>query len=314
LFLFINSCKKNEETDSVFVRLPTVTTSSISEIGLTSAKCGGSVVSDGGGDISEKGICWAVIENPTILDNKIISSSIEKSFSCNLTDLKIGGRYYVRAFATNSAGTSYGKEQTFRTTILISGFSDSRDYNSYRTVTLGDQVWMAENLRYLPFVVANKVSLTVPYIYVYDNMDTIVSNVKLKDNYITYGSLYNWTAACNACPEGWRLPTDNDWDELIEFIGGNSTAGIKLKDTLFWSSASSDKIKTNEYGFSARPGGILQSVYGSYRYIRSNGNWWSASDSSSDISSAYNLNFNANSIRNFYENKDAGLSIRCIKN
>ena len=123
-------------------------------------------------------------------------------------------------------------------------FIDSRDGNEYNWVQIGDQIWMAENLKYLPSVVGSGTgSETTPYYYVYGYDGTNVPDAKATDNYATYGVLYNWTAAMNGeassktnpsgiqgvCPAGWHLPSDAEWTELTDYLGGRSVAGGKLK-------------------------------------------------------------------------------------
>ncbi len=109
--------------------------------------------------------------------------------------------------------------------------TDARDGNTYRTVVIGDQCWMAENLRYLPAVspitrralwkpwqrVQNN-SRTQPYYYVYDYHGRRVNAAKATANYRHYGVLYNWPAALAACPAGWHLPTDEEWTQLVNYL------------------------------------------------------------------------------------------------
>jgi uncharacterized protein (TIGR02145 family) len=84
--------------------------------------------------------------------------------------------------------------------------------NVYKTVLIGKQWWMAENLAYLPVVnLPTEESVTNPYYYVYDYIGEDVDAAKATDNYKTYGVLYNWTAAMAACPAGWHIPSDAEW-------------------------------------------------------------------------------------------------------
>jgi uncharacterized protein (TIGR02145 family) len=94
-------------------------------------------------------------------------------------------------------------------------FTDSRDGHIYKTVTIGDQTWMAENLAYLPKVnLLSEISESKPRQYVYDYNGTSVTEAQSSDNYKKYGVLYNWSAAIKACPEGWHLPGDKEWTKL----------------------------------------------------------------------------------------------------
>ena len=104
-------------------------------------------------------------------------------------------------------------------------FTDSRDGKVYKTVTIGEQVWMAENLAYLPSVIDPPTGSedagheTDPYYYVYGYADIDVAAAKATENYQTYGVLYNWTAAITACPSGWHLPSDAEWKQLEMYLG-----------------------------------------------------------------------------------------------
>jgi hypothetical protein len=96
--------------------LPTITTTTISGISQTSASSGGNITFDGGSSITAKGICWSTTQNPTIVNSKTVDSSGTGSFTSNLLNLNANTTYYVRAYATNSVGTSYGSQLTFTTT------------------------------------------------------------------------------------------------------------------------------------------------------------------------------------------------------
>ena len=97
-------------------KLPTLTTTSVSNISYTTATTGGNVTSDGEATVTARGVCYSTTSNPTISNSKVTSGSGTGSFTCNLTGLKDGTKYYVRAYATNSKGTAYGEEKTFTTT------------------------------------------------------------------------------------------------------------------------------------------------------------------------------------------------------
>ncbi len=97
--------------------------------------------------------------------------------------------------------------------------TDPRDGNTYRTVQIGDQRWLAENLKYLPSVCQGRPRRTVPaFHYVYDYQGDSVEEAKATANYRHYGVLYNWPAALEACPSGWHLPSDAEWSALTDFL------------------------------------------------------------------------------------------------
>jgi hypothetical protein len=108
VLLLTSSCKKKDE-------VPALTTYVVSEITITTAACGGLIISDGGAAITERGLCWSTGETPTIADSKITSSSTAVSFTSAITGLTGGTTYYLRAYATNSAGTGYGTAVSFTT-------------------------------------------------------------------------------------------------------------------------------------------------------------------------------------------------------
>ena len=104
-----------EVTFTTLASMGTLTTSAASNITVTSATVGGNITSDGGAEITARGVCYSTTENPTIEDTKVASGSGVGEFSCNLTGLTFNTTYYVRAYATNSKGTAYGNQITFKT-------------------------------------------------------------------------------------------------------------------------------------------------------------------------------------------------------
>jgi uncharacterized protein (TIGR02145 family) len=195
--------------------------------------------------------------------------------------------------------------------------------NIYKTVIIDKQVWMAENLkttRYndgtaIPLVTDDKDwgSLTTPA-YCWDNNDGTTNKNK-------YGALYNWyTINTNKlCPRGWHVPTDAEWTMLTSFLGGESIAGGKLKEsgTTHWESPNTGA--TNESGFRALPGGS-RNYAGKFDYsgsnvlfFRSNGCWWSSTELYT-FNAYYRRMYNSLSV--VYRSlsvKQCGYSVRCIK-
>jgi uncharacterized protein (TIGR02145 family) len=169
-------------------------------------------------------------------------------------------------------------------------FTDSRDGKTYKTVKIGTQTWMAENLAY-------KASSGC---WAYN--DSLV--------YVTkYGYLYDWDAAKGISPAGWHIPSDEEWNTLITYLGGDSVAGGKLKSTTGWKSPCAKA--TNSSGFSALPGGSFDSFYLDFINIGTDGCWWSSSDGGS----SYRIgNDQSRIIKLNYEDIDLDeFSVRCIK-
>lgn len=211
--------------------------------------------------------------------------------------------------------------------LLNNGFTDPRDGNHYNTVKIGNQIWMAENLKYLPSVVGPGTgSQTTPYYYVYGYDGTNITDAKATANYTTYGVLYNWSAAMNGaassttnpsgiqgvCPTGWHLPSDAEWTELTDYLGGTSVAGGKLKETgtTHWTSPNTGA--TNETGFTALPGGY-RSNNGAFYNIGNYGLWWSATESSASNAWLRDMNDSYSDVFSYSSNKELGFSVRCVR-
>ncbi len=206
-------------------------------------------------------------------------------------------------------------------------FIDSRDGNEYNWVQIGDQVWMAENLKYLPSVVGPETgSQTTPHYYVYGYDGTNVADAKATDNYATYGVLYNWTAAMDGeassttnpsgiqgvCPAGWHLPSDAEWTELTDYLGGTSVAGGKLKETGTTHWASPNTGATNETGFTALPGGYRRND-GPFYHVGNLGNWWSATENDATAAWRRTMSSNYSNVNRLNNNKELGFSVRCLR-
>jgi uncharacterized protein (TIGR02145 family) len=303
----ILSCKK--------ITAPTVTTVSVSAIAQTSAVSGGNVTNNGGDEVTARGVCWSTAQNPTTADSKTTDGSGNGSFISSITGLSDGTTYYVRAYATNSEGTSYGEEISFITSIT------DFDGNVYQTVKIGTQVWMKENLRTTKyrygFAIPNLTNLT-------DWASATSGAYCWYDNNITnkniYGALYNWYAAStgNLCPIGWHVPTDAEWTTLITFLGGETVAGGKLKEAGITHWASPNTGATNKSGFTALPGacrfaGTALDPEG-FAGIKSGGIWWSASEYDATNAWASSVIFNDSKSFKGYLSKNIGNSVRCIKN
>ena len=211
--------------------------------------------------------------------------------------------------------------------LLNNGFTDPRDNNHYNVVKIGNQIWMVENLKYLPSVVGPGTgSKTTPHYYVYGYYGTNVTDAKAIANYNTYGVLYNWPAAMNGaassttnpsgvqgvCPDGWHLPSDAEWTELTDYLGGTSDAGGKLKETGTTHWNSSNTSATNETGFTALPGGNRNNN-GTFNNIGNNGNWWSATENNTNNAWNRNMNYNNSNVNRNNNNKELGFSVRCLR-
>jgi len=260
--LFITGCKK-EITPPVL----TITSDSISNITQTSITCKSDITSDVATDIMMRGVCWSKNNTPTILDNLTNDGNGTGSFESKITGLTENTTYYLRAYATTDFGTSYGNTLSFNT---LKPFPVNRtivtdiDNNIYHTIIIGNQVWLQENLKATKFrngdLITNFTNMkngpwaelmnTKTSAYCNYNNDPALGDV--------YGRLYNWGVIGDKrgiCPTGWHVPTQDEFTELFNFVGGNAVAGGKLKETgtTHWNSPNTGA--TNEYGFTLLPSG-----------------------------------------------------------
>lgn len=172
---------------------------------------------------------------------------------------------------------------------------DSRDGQVYYTVKIGDRRWMAQNLNYNGEEVEGES-------WCYDDIEQHCE---------VTGRLYTWKAAKVACPEGWRLPYSEEWQELLDSCGGTSAAGRILKSTIGWfkDGFGNDGNGTDSLGFSAIPAG-LRSTDGEYGELGSSAKFWtSKGDTYADYLSMYYADRAAWS----YHYVDMGFSVRCIE-
>jgi uncharacterized protein (TIGR02145 family) len=181
---------------------------------------------------------------------------------------------------------------------------------------------MSENLAYLPLV--NSVeegSLYEPHYYVFGYKDKDVSAAKMHDNYLTYGVLYNWAAAQAACPDGWRLPTDEDWKILEKNMGmtvadaddinwrNSGDVGKMLKAKKGWTL---EGIGYNRIGFKALPGGYRWGD-ANFSLIQNKTWFWTSTFESFDNAWFRQLYYQNDGISRYYHARDHGCSVRCIK-
>jgi len=189
--------------------------------------------------------------------------------------------------------------------------------NIYSTVKIGNQVWMAENLNTTKYrngdPIPNVTSDTAWYLLTkgaFCNFDNDPNNS------ISYGKLYNWYAVNDSrqlAPIGWHVPTHAEWSTLFTFLGGDSIAGAKIKETGISHWPSPNSGSTNETGFTAIPGGYRSEI-GDFWFINYRGYWWSSSSTPQYLVWYLFLlpNFNG-AINDDLRHFSVGLSVRCIK-
>lgn len=198
------------------------------------------------------------------------------------------------------------------------------DSNIYNTVFIGGQCWMKENLR-VGSLIKGKFNMSNNgeiERYCYNDKSTYCG---------VYGALYQWdemmqydkqSGVQGICPDGWHIPSDDDWKQLEMYLGmtyenlnnlgyRGVNEGYKLKSTTGWNNGGNG---SNESNFSAIPAGYLYSNGSDFRYLFSDGSWWSSSEYDSERVLRRGLYSNSNMIRRNHHSKIDGLSVRCIKN
>lgn len=290
---------------------PTVTTAVINPTSPSTATGGGHVTGDGGSAVTARGVCWSTSSNPTISNSRTTNGTGTGPFESNLVSLTPNTTYHVRAYATNSAGTAYGADREFTTDPLT--ISDI-DGNSYEVIRIGTQLWMAENLMTTRLHDGTTIALTEGagdwallaqggYCWYGNNS----SNANI------YGAIYNWHAVSSGilCPAGWHVSTDNDWLTMKDFLSGELVAGGKLKETGTSHWASPNTGATNEYDFTALPGG-WRTDNGSFQGLRNIGYWWT---STPIVPNAWYRHIQNDSEKLFrvYAGHNFGMSVRCVK-
>jgi uncharacterized protein (TIGR02145 family) len=316
LSLFI-SCSKDKSTEPNNPTVPVLTTAAVSAVTQTTAECGGTIISDGGAQVNFRGVCWSTDSLPIYSDMKTSDGNGTGAFTSSLTGLAPASYYYVRAYAMNDAGLGYGNVDSFTTAAEEStGTVTDIDGNVYQTVTIGTQVWMAENLK----VTHYRNGDDIPNVTDSTAWDSLITGAYCNyDNdtaYVAvYGRLYNWYAVDDSrtiAPAGWHVPTDAEWDTFIYCLGGEAVAGGKMKEagTAHWLSPNTGA--TDESGFSALPGGC-RSLSGGFSSSMGYGAYfWSSTASSSYSAWSRYLSYYYSEVYRGYFYMQVGFSVRCV--
>jgi len=247
------------------------------------------------------------------------SSSSAKSSSSVIPQSSVGEKRVSSSSSANSSSSVILEMSRYGT------FVDERDGQTYNTVKIGDQVWMAENLNYA-------------YLQSTDELDSSSFCYNDSASYCEkYGRLYLWSAAMDSagvwstngkgcgygvecspkspvrgvCPQGWHLPSKTEWNALITIGGYASTAGIRLKSTSGWISGNGKDV----FSFSALPAGIRRyyDYVGDYYNEGFIVNFWSSTESDRSLAYFVHLSFAYDNAKLYYDGKRFGISIRCLK-
>jgi uncharacterized protein (TIGR02145 family) len=297
--------------------LAAITTNPISSLVPLSAQSGGTIVSDGGASITERGIVWSLSEHPTTERFKAVDHRTDPTFTDSITPIGSQTLYYVRAYAINSYGTSYGNEISF-TSASADAVTDV-DGNVYRYITIGTQTWMTSNLKVIHYQNGDPITNGV------SNFDWALGTTGAytfpagdSANDAVFGKLYNIYAVQDnrsICPAGWHVPTDGEWEtlELYEGMNPADTGTLDFRGTI-----GAKFLEGGSAGLNIQKSGYLypDSPVPSYDGLNVYGGAWS-STRSTDVGldnlffRIFNLSSDPGPIYKEYGNY--GLPIRCVK-
>lgn len=268
------------------------------KIAADSAQIYRTVLSDGGSPIISMGVCWNTTGNPDTSDNFTSVAGHLGIYKTTMTNLLPNTKYYVKAYAVNEAGIGYSTEDFEFITLpeLDYGTLTDIDGNVYRTVKIGTQTWMAENLKTTRYADGapipngtNMLNDSGKFYYLFLG-DTIHREI--------YGLLYSWQGATNsapgvaslkgiqgACPTGWHIPSYAEKEALLNYLGGTEAAGGKLKEAgeAHWDAPNES---TNETGFTALGSGVKameEGLYGIFTDYRNLTYFWTSESYSNNV-------------------------------
>jgi uncharacterized protein (TIGR02145 family) len=330
IVLLISGCKKNESEKILAITTDDV---EIFASGIYTFK--GTIESIGKEKINEHGFYWSESTNPEI-DGILIQlgpKDDKGSFSSTVYDILAGTTYYVKAFAVSNSICYYGDEKSFTTPDTIVRPIIDIDNNIYYPVKIGDQIWMSGNLKTSHYPDGSIIQRIEDQL-VWFNMPWYNNAYSWYDN--TNGNLYTWPAAMNinsrndipvgtvqgVCPEGWHLPSDNEWKQLELFLGmsqveaegenwrGKDEGGkLKYEGPHFWEFPNTGA--TDESGFMAIPAGMRNGA-GYFKNIGKSTGFWSSSIRG-DYAWVRQLDYNSSQIYRGTIGVYEGISVRCIK-
>jgi uncharacterized protein (TIGR02145 family) len=298
----------------------TVTTEEVIFVNSTSALAGGKITSEGGGEVTARGVCWATDINPTVNDSYTTDGTGGGPFTSTLTNLDPNTLYYVRAYATNTAGTAYGEQMPY-----FSGSITDIEGNEYPVMKIGTQLWMAENLKTTKFNDGSVIEIitdnygwadatTPAYSWYNNDMNTFKSK---------YGAFYNWYTVNTGklCPSGWHVPSDSEYKTLEKYLGmtqeqadnlgpRGTDQGVQMKSKSGWLN-NGNGINTS--GFKALPGGVRNHSTGAFMNEGFVTGFWSSTENNQEQAFYRYLFGDQNTVGRDFLIKSAGKYIRCIK-
>ena len=300
-----------------------ISTNGIYSVTPTSAVISANITADEGTRITKRGVCWGTLPNPTIDDQKTVDGSGVGSFEGNLSGLIPQMKYFVRLYVESTAGIQYSDEFSFKTYF---GSATDTDNNKYYSVLIGNQEWLANNLKVTRYNNGDLIGTTTPatfdirseanpkYQWAF-NGDETSSSIYNESNVSAYGRLYTWYTVTDnrkICPDGWHIPDNSEWSVLIDFLGGEAVAGGKLKENPNYHWENPNQGASDEVGFKAVAGGY-RDPSGSFLELLRMATWWSTTSYSSTEAPLKACSFLNAIITTTNYPKTTGCSVRCLK-
>lgn len=298
-------------------KVPSLTTNEATVITHYSVFTGGNITDNGGSTITSKGICWSNTKQmPEITDAKITSNSAGNNFQLYVKCLKPNSTYYIRSYATNKAGTGYGNTITVTTLSDADMTTTDIEGNVYKTVKIGSQVWFAENLRTSHYNNGEPIPTTNNEIFE-ENKPKYQWPANGDESLVEkYGRLYTWfvvTDKRNICPCGWHVPSQEDWKELIDYLGGDvELIGANLKESGTNNWTPPNEGATNSSGFTAIPAGS-RDYTSAFVWFGKSASFWTSTDNDEDDALFYSLDHLNTELKEDVYSHRAGHAVRCIK-
>lgn len=252
-----------------------------------------------------------------------LSGTVRTIITAYPTGLKPGTKYHFRVKAVNSTETKYGVDSTFTTTnpaksiILFNpgltyGSVTDADNNVYKTIVIGTQTWMAENLKTTRYNDGEAIQFLPDYGRWIDSSN--FGYCWFNNDSVVYGAIYNWGVVNSGklCPAGWHVPSDGEWETLATTLGGDSVAGGILMESGNGHWITPNRSLTNETGFTALPGGYrnLSADYGDIKYY---GYWWTATEYSAVYADCRLIYYGFKNLTSTNSKKMSGFSVRCVQ-
>lgn len=309
LYFILISCEEESK-----IKIPSVTTLQVTKISQIKATCKLYITSDGGANVYETGIYWGITPNPSSENASYTTLTVDDTMIVPINDLLPNTQYYCCAFARNEIGIAYGEIKKFAT--LAQTIIEDIDGNVYKTLSIGNQEWMIENLKTTKYNNGVSIGTTEPgnlniereinpkYQWVFNG-----DNSNIQD----YGRLYTWYAVTdprNVCPSGWHVPSLDEVKILVNSLEKPSFGAAELKEqgSNHWIV---ENTASNLSGFTALGGG-KRTYYGLWDEFKIGGYWWSTTE---EGFSAVSLELRSAGSNVIYRPvfKSDGLSVRCVK-